>query len=107
MSPSVEDDGENGEEMTLYFDAEEGTLRTSDGHEVSFEESEESTADGEEQTEEEEGQGSRTPQPTAAAEGAHRPVQISGMSHPTTRRRPSLGRRFSHTMRRRVSRSLS
>ena len=72
MTPSVEEDDGEGEETTLYFDAEEGTLRTADGAEVSFEDDE----DQEEQEEENE-DGNRTPQP--AAESAQQPQRITSM----------------------------
>jgi WD repeat-containing protein 23 len=108
MSPSVDDDDGEGEETTLYFDAEEGTLRTADGEEVSFGMSEDSTADDEEQEEENE-DGNRTPQP---AEGSQRPTQTitsmstvtpSSASTATRTRRPSLARRLSSATQRRVS----
>ncbi|KAK3695914.1 hypothetical protein LTR37_018269 [Vermiconidia calcicola] len=60
------------EETTLYFDAEEGTLRTESGAEISFDMSEDSTADASEDQQEE---GSQTPQAAAPAESAARATQ--------------------------------
>ena len=64
MEEEEEEEGEGG--PTLYFDAEEGTLRDEDGEEISFEIDEgEEGEEGEEDEDEETGEGSRTPQPAA------------------------------------------
>lgn len=97
VTPSVEenDDEDDGEgETTLYFDAEEGTLRDADGDEVTIEMGE----GDEEEDEEEEGEqeeGSQTPQAQA-----QRPQTITS----TSNTRPSSRlRRLSSATQSRVS----
>ncbi|KAK4609377.1 LEC14B protein [Fulvia fulva] len=66
VTPSVDDaeEEDEGEGTTLYYDAEEGTLRDADGDEVRFEvgDSEEPEDQDENEEEDEEGEGGRTPQ---------------------------------------------
>lgn len=115
MTPSVEDDNEEaeGEETTLYFDAEEGTFRTESGHEITFdvdEEGEEEEED-EEAEEEEDGEGSRTPQPAASSMRPTQTITSTSSTSPdvsrnvsgATPRRRGLLRRFSSATQRRVS----
>ena len=115
MSPSVEDNDGEGE-TTLYFDAEEGLLRTESGTEVTFDMSEDSTTNASEEPESQqdgEDDGSRTPQATQAAGRAgaaqtqYTPQTITSMSPSGTpelrRRRPSLARRLGTATQSRVS----
>lgn len=75
MSPGTEDD-DGEEEMTLYFDAEEGTLMAENGAEIVVEMGDASSTRPSEEPESQGGgedDGSRTPQATASAEEARRP----------------------------------
>ena len=66
FSPSEEDD--EVEETTLYFDAEEGTLRAENGAEVVLDMTDDSSARASEEpaSQQEEEEGTRTPQAAAA-----------------------------------------
>lgn len=99
MSPSqAEDEDEEEEEeegeTTLYFDAEEGTLRAANGQEITIDMGEDETEDGEEDNEEEEDgteeQGAQTPQ--AAASRPQTITSTSPSSPPSGRRRMRLFR---------------
>lgn len=102
MTPSVEENEEDDEaegegETTLYFDAEEGTLRDADGDEVTLEMgTEDEDEEGEQEGEQEEG--SRTPQ-------AQRPQTITSTSNTQahTARRGGRLRRLSSATQTRVS----
>jgi len=103
-------------ETTLYYDAEDGTLRDEDGDEVTFETGTESSAepeslvdeDGEEEGEQEGEEGSQTPHAAQSGEAAEqqRPTQtITGTSpgvgpSPIARRPSTLGRLSSATQQR-------
>lgn len=100
VTPSVEENDEVDDaegETTLYFDAEEGTLRDADGDEVTLEMGTEDEDDNEEQEGEQE-EGSRTPQ-------AQRAQTITSTSNiqPHTERRAGRLRRLSSATQTRVS----
>lgn len=100
VTPSVEENDEEEEaegETTLYFDAEEGTLRDADGDEVTLEMGTEDEYENEEQEGEQE-EGSQTPQ-------AQRPQTITSMSNtqPQTTRPVGRLRRLSSATQARVS----
>jgi len=111
-----EDIDEEAGETTLYFDAEDGTLRDEDGDEVTLEMGTESSAEPESQEDEEEGEeGTQTPQAAQSSEAAQqqRPTQTITSASPTTAasspaaRRPSRIRRLSSATQQRVSLLLS
>ena len=112
----MDEDGEG--ETTLYFDAEDGTLRAEDGAEITFEMTDESSANASEEPEsQQEGDedGSRTPtdapQSEESASAQRAPQTITSMSPSRSvesrARRPSLARRLSSATQRRVSPSIS
>jgi WD repeat-containing protein 23 len=99
----MEDDEEEG--TTLYFDAEEGTLRTANGDQIEITmdgEAQEQVEDAEEE-EDEEGQGSQTPQPAAPQQQQQRAQTITSTFSTTTNDRPSLLTRLSSATQQRVS----
>lgn len=109
-----EDMEEEAGETTLYYDAEEGTLRDEDGDEVTFDMGTESSIDASEAQEEgEEEEGSRTPQPAASASAEQRATQTITSTSPTAgdsaaaARRPGRLRRLSSATQSRVSSPLS
>lgn len=110
---STDGDGEE-EETTIYFDAEEGRLEMPDGTTLEVVSDDEEEIEEDEQGGEEGEEGSRTPQAAAStaqtATGVQRdPQTITSTSPtvatPTQALRPSLVRRASSAMQRRVSRA--
>lgn len=80
FSPSGETEEDEEAETTLYFDAEEGTLRTEDGTAISLDIDEESTNDEDEDEEQEEGEENGTQTPQAAEQPRQQPQTITSMS---------------------------
>lgn len=105
MTPSVDDaeEEDEGEGTTLYYDAEEGTLRDADGDEVRFEvgDSEEPEDQDENEEEDEEGEGGRTPQqdqPQATAQTiTSTSLATTAPLRPARLRRVSLPHSLEHT----------
>lgn len=105
---------DEGGETTVYFDAQEGTFRTSDGEEVEWDMSadaddaeEEEEDESQQEANDEEPEGSQTPQ---AAASTARPTQTITSMPPTApdsaarpARRPNIVRRLSTATQRRVS----
>lgn len=111
LSPTADEDLDG--ETTLYFDAEEGTIRTESGTEIAIDmDDENSTLESEDLEEEDEDE---TQTPTAEPvqdDSSARAQTITSMSplissDSASPRRPSLARRLSSATHRRVSRSLS
>ena len=106
VTPSVDDGEEDdeGEGTTLYYDAEEGTLRDADGDEVRFEvgDSEEPEDQEENEEEDEEGEGSQTPQQEDQSQARAQTITSTSLAT-TNPRRPSRLRRISFATQRRVS----
>ncbi|KAK5164350.1 uncharacterized protein LTR77_010046 [Saxophila tyrrhenica] len=113
-----DEDGESGE-TTVYFDAEEGTFRTSDGQEVEWDMTADTDETGEEEEDEspqeegneEEAEGSQTPQATASTA---RPTQTITSMSPNAEstagveaRRPGILRRASTATQLRILQLLS
>lgn len=105
--PTDENDEEDDEGTTLYFDAEEGRLAMPDGTTLEVMDDEE--VEEEDAIQEEGGDGNRTPQATESTTAAGQPRDpqtITSTSQPatsTSERRPGRLRRASSATQRRVS----